>query len=727
MIRIIKEHSILISVLVIIILGFSVYANSMAGKFVWDDNALVKDNIHIKKWDNFPDFFKTDISGVEGEGIITYRPIQAVANAVDYTLWGLNPAGFHFTNIVLHLLASILVFYLALAFTNDKVAALTAGMLFTVHPIHTEAVAYISGRSDPLGLIFCALSFLIYIRLFHEFRAGRFMLMLGLYAIALLSRENSLILPALLLSYHYAFKKRIKPVLFAPVCCMAVVYGIARMIQARSFFEGVSEVPGFFQRLPGFFAAISGYCRLIVLPFHMHMEYGQKLFSFYNWRVVSGFVIAVSLIIFAVRARQKKDNIVCFSILFFLVALVPFSGIFPVNAYMAEHWLYMPSVGVFVLVGVCISRMYYKRKRRKTAMIIVGMFVLFFSYLTRGQNSYWSEPVVFYERTFKYAPHSARIANNLGQHYSEVGRKEEAEKLLKKAIELAPDKAQSYNNLAILYGTTGRAEEAFRLHEKAMQLDPSSSKSYVNMAITYESLGKSREAEKLFVKSIELNPGSVKAYYNLGNFYRKAEAYEKAVLMYSKAVDLDPDNSSAYNNLGNALQHLGRKKEAMIAYKAAIIADPRNAGAFSNIANVCIDMGRYDLAKMFLSKAIVVDPLNKYWPNNLAIVEKELGNSDNAIALCRQSIAIDPGFVKAHINLGNIYRDMGKEKDALKSYMQAVKLDPDRASVYFSISVIYFKKGDYEAASDFADMAVKRGLKVKPEYIEELREKTVVD
>ena len=174
------------------------------------------------------------------------------------------------------------------------------------------------------------------------------MLTLFFYSLALLSRESALVLPLLILLYHYFFRKKINSVIFMPVCGLAFLYGVLRVTLLRNLLSEMEYSSTLLQRLPGFFVAVTNYLRLLVAPFNMHMEYGNKEFAFTNPQAILGIIIFASLLAVAVKQKEKRP-VFSFSVLWFFVALLPASNIFPINAYMAEHWLYIPSIGFFMI------------------------------------------------------------------------------------------------------------------------------------------------------------------------------------------------------------------------------------------------------------------------------------------------------------------------------------------------------------------------------------------
>jgi len=263
-----------LSLALIIFVGVLAYTNSLQGQFLWDDESLVQYNPYIKDWSHLPKIFTSRLGSAAKESGAFYRPVQTFTYLIDYSFWRLNVFGYHLVNMVWHILVAMSIFGLIqILFQNRKLSLLTA-LLFVVHPIHTEAVSYISGRADSLVAFFMILSYIFYLK--HDQKHGAILLVLMVmsYVLALLSKEISLVLPLLIWLYHYAFKKPINMKAFLTLIGTVIGYILWRglVIGTNSMAEGT--VPTFFERLPGVFIALTNYFSILLFPFDLHMEHG---------------------------------------------------------------------------------------------------------------------------------------------------------------------------------------------------------------------------------------------------------------------------------------------------------------------------------------------------------------------------------------------------------------------------------------------------------------------
>ncbi|MDB4349511.1 tetratricopeptide repeat protein [Omnitrophica bacterium] len=592
----------------IIVLGFLAYGNSLDGDFILDDKFFTKDNIYIKDFSNISKIFRSDIGAGAAYETNFYRPLQMITFMVDYSLWKSNVKGYHLVNILLHVLTAICLYFFVTLLFKDELLSLFTAILFVTHPIHTEAISYISGRADPLSAVFMLLCFISYLRYLHSERLGTYILIILSYTLALLSREHSLILPVLLLLYHYSFPakttgKKLKLKGAAPILGISLLYILFRVTVLRPLLPHISSTSTLLERIPGFFVAISNYIRLILLPFNLHMEYGNGIFNLTNPKAIPGILIIFSLLFYAFRKRHS-NNLISFSIFWFFIALLPQSNIYPINAYMAEHWLYLPSIGFFLILAKGLSSVCRAKDFKIIGVLFTACLLVFYLYLTIRQNNYWREPLTFYKKTLEYTPSTWKVYNNLGNTYYSMGKIEEAIASYKKAIGSNPGHARAYNNLGSAYFDTGRVGEAIVLHKKAIGIDPDDARAHYNLGNAYGSIGKIEEAIASYKKAIEIRPDYPRTYNNLGNTYYSVGRTKEAIALYKKTIEIAPRNAEAYNNLGVVYYGLGRIEEAIALYKKAVEIEPGDGDAHNNLAVAYYHNKQYGSAIRHCDRAI---------------------------------------------------------------------------------------------------------------------------
>ncbi len=504
-----------------IALGLLVYSNSLKNPFIWDDRHLVEENPQIRYWSNLPQLFRENIGG-DVTKYTFYRPLQMVTYTIEYPLWGLKPGGYRLTNILIHIAAAIGIMVFVFQLSNSKTLSLATAVLFVVHPAHTEAVGYISGRADPLMALFIFLSLIVYKQFLDKHDQRLFALSLASLILALFSKEYASIVPVLILAYHYAFSRRLEWGAFFIMLATVLLFLTLRALGVLGDLpqgQTVSLTPAKF--IPGFFFSMTEYTRILLFPFGLHMGYGQKLFQLADARVLTGVGIVFSLLFLAPQLRRRHP-LASFAILWFFLGLLPVSNIlYPLNATIAEHWLYVPSVGFFLLTALVWENARFRFA--KPHRLLVGLAPLVFivgvwSIMTVKQNEQWFDPFKFYKRILHYNPSFWLAHYNLGVLFQEQDDRAEAVEHFEKALQIDPDHVPSHTNLGGLLGEGGKYEEALIHLERAVAIDPEHAKAHVN----------------------------------LGNVLLLRDRRGEAIKHYEKALEIEPDNEAARQNLATA-------------------------------------------------------------------------------------------------------------------------------------------------------------------------------
>lgn len=586
-------------------MGVFVYANSLKGQFLWDDETLVQYNPYIKDWSHLSTIFTSRLGSMAKEAGAFYRPVQTFTYLLDYSFWRLNTTGYHAVNMALHILAAVSVYGLIqILFQKGKLSLLTA-LLFVVHPMHTEAVSYISGRADSLVTCFMFLSFILYLK--HHERRGTvtLMCMMVSYVLALLSKEISLILIPLILFYHYTFKKSVDKKALSFLTGALIGYVLWRLLVVGMGTIAKGYTPTFFERLPGVFVALTNYFRILLLPFDLHMEYGGILFSFREPKAIIGVILLTILLVYVFR-KKEQDRFLFFATGWFFICLLPSSNLlYPINAYMAEHWLYLPSIGFFLIMARFLIGLFEDKRFKGLAIVVTLGFLMFYSVLTIRQNRYWNNGIDFYQQMLRYAPESSRLYNNLAKAYHDAGKNDDLIKLLKSAIQLQPDNALAHNNLGNAYKGIGKFKEATRAYEQAIKIDPQHAGPYYNLSTIYSDVeGRKDEAIALLSKAIELSPHFSKPYNKLGLIYLERGEKDRAVDLLNKAMRLNPDDPEIYHNFGYIYIQVGDREKAKAMYKKAIEVNPNYVEAYHDLAIIYFSEGKHELAIQYYDQSV---------------------------------------------------------------------------------------------------------------------------
>ncbi|MBN1872331.1 MAG: tetratricopeptide repeat protein [Candidatus Omnitrophica bacterium] len=736
---------ILLHILLIALLGSLIYSNSINGQFIRDDHELVENNVYLKSWRYLPRIFTENVGAGAGLRSNSYRPLQILSYMIGYSLYGLDVRGYHISNVLLHIFVGAAVYWLIMLLFNDRTLSFFAAAMYVAHPLHTGAVAYISGRADPMVFLCVLLSFIFYIK--HTRSKGTrlyYGLSLLFFVFALLSKEVALVFALLLLLYHAAFKERINIRLFIPIVIITFLYIAARLTVFSHFVSySADTTTSAFQRMPGFFVALVNYLVLLVSPVYLKIDYGNVLFGVTHPKVIVGMSMAVLAIFYAFRSRGS-NRLVFFSIGWFFITLGPSSNIYFINSYMAEHWLYMPSMGFCLLVSGLFLHIYRNARLRKISVAFFLLMVLMYGHLTVVQNGHWRDPLAFYKKILCFNPDLGSAYNGLGLAYQEKGLQKDAGDMFKRAIQKDPGDAVGYINLALIYHDLGRDGEAISLLKRAIVVNPTYAKGYNNLAMIYHGLGRNEEAKAFYESAITLNPNYSKAYYNLANLHYDMGDKEKSISLYKESIRLDPEYHKSYFNLGLAYQDLGNIEEAETFYKKAIFYRKDYVNAYLNLASLYQENGRNEEALELYQRAIGISPDFEQLYYNLGNAYRQLGRNSEAISSYNKAIDLkedffdvhynlgnthfDTGdyakaassyrralefrrdFVDAHYNLGNAYVALGEIDEAIESYKRALTLDPNSAEIHINLATAYFIKGDIDLAIEHCDEAEILGV-----------------
>lgn len=696
---------------------FLVYLRALQNRFInWDDQKFIYKNPYIRSFN--AGFLKWAFSNLR---FSDWYPITWISHALDYAVWGLNPVGHHLTNILLHSVNAFIVVVLTVRlidvwekadqekrpsrtgnFLEDRgkfIAGLTAGLLFGLHPLHVESVAWASERKDVLCGLFFLLSILTYIKYTsssefapsgkHGLLEHPYLFSLVFFAFALMSKPMAVSLPLVLLILDW--------------------FPLARIFSLKSLRTAFTEkVP--FIILSGCASALTLMAKngkiisLSALPFNERALVAGRSLALYLWKmafplnlvpyypypknlsVLSGgnfmyafFVIAVTAICIVI-AKKNRIWLACWS--YFIVTLSPVLGIVQVNKHwMADRYTYLPSLGPFLLAGLGAAWVWEKAARKghvpKMAAASAGILAtLSMSYLTFGQIGVWKNSLIFWNYIIRKEPDKIATAyNNRGYTFEKMGMVGKAITDYNKAISLAPSYVDAYNNRGLAFEKAGQLGKAVKDFNESVSLDPDSPVPYADLGTAFDKMGQTGQAVAYFNKAISLDPSCYSAHFDLARILMRTGRIELAIAQYDKAIASMPLKASAYNGRGAAYGAIGQTGMA--------IAD--------------------------FSKAIALDPSFKEAYNNRGFAFDKEGENGRAIADYEKSIAMDPSYFLAHYNLADALAKAGRPALAIAEYDKAASINPDVPEVYSSRGYVYMTTGHRKLAILDFQKACKMG------------------
>ncbi|RJP75673.1 MAG: tetratricopeptide repeat protein [Candidatus Abyssobacteria bacterium SURF_17] len=461
-----------------------VYANSLSVDFIYDDYAFVYNNEAIRTFTPIgkflfsPEAFSHPVSGH------VYRPLASFTFALNYALNGLNPFGYHLVNILLHALNVFLVFILLQQLGFQHQSSFVGALMFAVHAVHSEAVTWIAGRGNMLFLFFFLLAYVLYMRADSGSQRRRFLLTLvsaAAYGLSLLAKEMALPLPIILFGHDLYFRRDrdLKAMLqrawrYLPFVCVALAYMYLRLQVlgriAQVQYHGGSAYVTFLMMIK----AVVVYMRLMALPTGLSLSrHFPPAYSILDASVIPCFLVVI-LGIAAAIFTFRRATYFSFALYWFGVTLLPVSNIIPVNAIVADRFLYGPSVGFCILVAfVTAAALRERHLKQALAMWALLVMVFFQMTLTIGRNNDWKNAYVLWSKTAESSPTSFVAFNNLGFEYMKRGQIVEAIEALSKALALKSDLPEAHANLARCYVRLGHIDQAIYHYRAALDLPDS--------------------------------------------------------------------------------------------------------------------------------------------------------------------------------------------------------------------------------------------------------------
>jgi protein O-mannosyl-transferase len=448
---------------------FAAYAPALRNDFVWDDTALILRDPLIRSWQLIPEAFQHFLF-IDATPSDFYRPIQRLTYLADYAAFVFKPAGYHLTSILFHLGATLALFLLASELLRGwnfdepkrRWLAFIAALIWAVHPVHTAAVAYISGRADPLAAMFGFLALYCGIRAAPATRANRWLLQIAtavLFLLSALSKESGLIFPVLLIAI-LILRKSWRQII--PASLVLVFVGVSYLslrLPAEHF-----PAPHLRPLAPPLVRpiivarAFAEYAGLLIFPANLHMDrdveshpFGTSAASVRGaaWRELQtllGIGLIAAAVYWLIRSREK-DPATFACLILAAIAYIPVSGAFPLNASIAEHWLYLPAAFLFLATIIALSRL---RVAIPIAASILGFCVVGFCARTFLYTLDWKNQRTFLERTIAAGGDSPRMLINLASQELHDGHLDLAKKLLDSALEKEPNQPFAVINLAVV-------------------------------------------------------------------------------------------------------------------------------------------------------------------------------------------------------------------------------------------------------------------------------------
>jgi tetratricopeptide (TPR) repeat protein len=679
----------------IVLATLAAYAPALGGGFLWDDDA------HLTR---------PALRSLHGLGRIWFEPGATPQYApllhslfwIEHRLWGDAALGYHLANVLGHAIAACLLARLLRRLFSGWAAPAFAALLFALHPVAVESVAWISQQGNPLAAIGCLAAALTYLRSDRDRNRGpleavappernsvnrspdaSYVVATGLFVLALLSQAAAAPLPGALLVIGWWQRGRLSWRRDVRWLLPWFVLGGAALLLTAGVEPAFPGDPGSDFGLSlverGLLAgrAVWFYAGKLAWP-------ADLIFNYPRWTVDGGaagsygFPLALLAVLAGLGFLARRMRGPLAAALLFVGALSPVLGFFHLPAFIfsfvADHFQYLASLGFMAAVagGWAGREARWPRRGAAAGRALALLLVAVLGALTWRQCRLYRDPAALYGASLERNPDAWLLDSELGNLLLRRGRVPEAERHYERALRGNPSYAPARRNLGDIYLNTGRPGAAIEQFKAALYLQPDSADVYLNLGNALGQAGHWPEAIAEYGEVLRREPASAAAHDALGNALGGLGRWDEAMSHYERALRIDSGDAQAQNGLGAALFHGGEVGGAIVHYERALQLKPDFAEARYNLGNALMRVGR----------------------------------ADAAIAQYRQALPLEPRWADLHFNLGEALSADGRMAEASDQYEEALRLRPDDRQTEYQLAVALRALGrNDEAGLHFARAA----------------------
>ncbi len=570
-----QKYSIFV-VLILIILTLGVYWSVQNYEFInLDDFMYITQNSHVQSGitlDGFRWAFSTKYFGL-------WNPLTWLSFMLDYQFFRFNAGGYHWTNVIIHVFNTVLLFFLFRNLTGTVWRSAFVAALFAIHPINVESVAWIAERKNVLSTFFWMLTMLFYVWYARQPNWKRYLPVFISFALGLMSKPMLVTLPFVLLLLDYwplnrtaintqneteiqvtlkAGKEKLSflilekiPLFILSAISICVMFYLPQSASLPQFERTIDS--SFIQRINNAIFSYVIYLKKLFWPTDLYIPY--LYFNIPAWQI---FLSAIILIIITIIVCKyfKKYPYLPVGWFWYLGTLIPVIGTIQIGEQtMADRYAYVPFIGVFVIIAWGAEQIVSKNIYFKKILIFASvLIIILLTVATYNQLKLWTNTVTLFEDALKKDPNNYLAYALLGQEMAKNGENEKALYYYDMALKLNPRVYAHYNNKGVILERMGKRYEAIQIFKKAIQLNKSSAAAYYAVGLLYFEDNNLDECITYSLKAIEINPDYIEAYNLLGTALLKKGRIQEGILQFQKALHIDPYNKTAQKNLQIALK-----------------------------------------------------------------------------------------------------------------------------------------------------------------------------
>jgi tetratricopeptide (TPR) repeat protein len=575
----------------------------------WDDTQYVTENPYVQ-------------AGLSGKGFIwafttnhasNWHPLTWLSHMLDCQLYGLNPAGHHLTNVFLHTVNVLLLFWILSRMTGTLWRSGFVAALFAIHPLHVESVAWVAERKDVLSTPFWLLTMWAYVRYVDRPGIKTYLVVLFTFTLGLMAKPMLVTLPCVLLLLDYwpltrvqvgqldgslsapvqppSGSSKAKPQALrllwekAPLFALAAISSLVTfLVQKGGGAVRDLEIYPVTIRIANALVSYVKYIGKMIWPRDLAVLYPHPGESLPLWQAV-GAGLLLLMVSFAVIRAAKRYPYLTVGWLWYLGTLVPVIGLVQVGQQaMADRYTYVPLIGLFIMIAWGVYELLSKVSHRRILLATgAGVLITALMICTWKQVRLWQDSITLFEHTLSITSNNYSMHHNLANVLRESGKIDEAIAHYSKALEINPNHARAHNNLGIALAQKGRLDDAAYHHSQAIRINPDNVEAYHNLGLILARQRKLDDAIVYFSKALELDPDSADVHTGMGTVLLFQGKLEEATVYFTKALELNPDHAEAHNHYGVVLAHQGRLDDAIIHFSQAVRINPSYKRAKDNL------------------------------------------------------------------------------------------------------------------------------------------------
>lgn len=620
-----------------ILLVFIAFAPALRNHFVYlDDDTHILENSSIRALDpaHIRQIFTTSVDKV-------YAPLTFLSFAVEYHFVKYNPFIYHLNNILLHLGVTALVFYFALQVGLSLRAGFAAALLFGIHPMHVESVAWVTERKDVLYAFFYMLSLSFYWKYLSRREIKPYVLTIVFGILSILSKPMALSLPLIFFVCDWLKRRSFDkwmildkvPHFLYIVTIAWITYSLNARVPGENISSGI-----IIWIWTAVFYVHKFFFPLTLVPMYALPQPISWTNPHYLGSVGLFGILTIVLFIFRRQRWVVFAGLYYFFSMFFLFR---YDNAVDKNI-VADRFMYLPCLGICFLIGYSFDQLLKKEHLRKIVYVIAILITILLGVKTFAQTQLWKDSIPFWNHELTHYPDNATGYGNRGEAYKDIGRYDKALEDFNNAIRVDPKYAEGYNSRGQLSAMRGNINEALKDFLKVIELNPRFDEAYNNIGIIYTMKKDNEKALVYFKKAIEIDPANVEAHYNLGDFYYGQGDFEQAFGHFQKVIALNPNSAIGYNKRG-------------------LIYGIRQ---------------QYDLALSDFNRSIAIEPNNFEVYVNRGIVFEQKKLPKQALTNYNKAIQLNPDSADAYYGRGNVYATTGIFDQAAKDFEKALKINP---------------------------------------------------